>query len=126
MRMESWTLSLIRQFRNRVTIQSRIRKTPSLTEMCAHRRSKTPRKILTTSLFWIKVFCLVAITFASPKVSVTANEQFPRREEMRDVRLVIDISRIFFFFFFNIVSECVCGIYMLAGDRSILRWFLIR
>ena len=48
------------------------------------------------------MFCLVAITFASPKVSVTASKQVPRREgvsklfqinlECLDLRLVIDIN----------------------------------
>ena len=32
--------------------------------------------------FWRKTFCLVEITFASPKVSVTGSKQVPRREKM--------------------------------------------
>ena len=31
---------------------------------------------------WLLVFCLVTITFASPKVSVTVSKQVPRGEEM--------------------------------------------
>ena len=38
-----------------------------------------PRKVVTTS-FGEKCFCLVAITYTSPKVSVTANKRVPRKK----------------------------------------------
>ena len=81
MPMESWTLRLIRQCRNRIAIQSG-KGRHHLTEMCTHRRPKTPRKILITSFG--EVSCLVAIAFAknSPKVNVTASKQVPGREEL--------------------------------------------
>ena len=31
--------------------------------------------------FWRKMFCLVAITYTSPKISVTASKRFPRERE---------------------------------------------
>ena len=33
--------------------------------------------------FWRKMFCLVAITYTSPKVSVTANKRVPRKKKNR-------------------------------------------
>ena len=33
--------------------------------------------------FWRKMFCLVAITYTSPKVSVTANKRVPRKKKRR-------------------------------------------
>ena len=44
--------------------------------------------------FWRKMFCLVAITCTSPKVSVTANKQVPRKKEegLRGFKLEICIK----------------------------------
>ena len=36
--------------------------------------------------FWRKMFCLVAITYTSPKVSVTANKQVPRTKNEEGLR----------------------------------------
>ena len=33
--------------------------------------------------FWRKIFCLVAITYTSPEVSVTANKRVPRKKRRR-------------------------------------------
>ena len=59
----------------------RERKTPSLTEMCAH-LSRNRRENINHE-FWIKkCFFLVAITSTSPKVGVSASKLVPTKEEI--------------------------------------------
>ena len=52
--------------------------TPSSTEMCSHQRPKLPKKYQLRGLE--KIFCLIAITSASPKVGVTASKLVPTKE----------------------------------------------
>ena len=73
--MESWTLSLIGQCQNRVTIQYNTvkkRKTPSLTEMSTHRKPKRREKYLPRVLGKSVLFCCDNICFR-----VTASKQIP-------------------------------------------------
>ena len=58
----------------------REKKTPSLTEMCTHLSRKRRENI--NHEFWIKMFCLVAITSTSPKVGMTASKLVPGKRKM--------------------------------------------
>ena len=87
--------------------------------------------------FWRKMFCLVAITFASPKVSVTTSKQV--LEEKRrvlwvsklfqinlaflDVRSVIVISIIYhWFFLFKFFSILLRGWLLVNFTRYMRYW----
>ena len=48
--------------------------------MCTH-LSRNRRENIDDE-FWMKMFCLVAITSTSPKVGVTASKLVPRKEKM--------------------------------------------
>ena len=50
--------------------------------------------------FWRKMFCLVAITYTSPKVSVTVNKRVPskKREGPRGFKFEICFKSTFFLF----------------------------
>ena len=72
---------LIRKCRNRVAKYFMEWRAPGLTEICINQRPEMPRKVVTTSQWRKMFFFLVAITYTSPKVSVTANRQVPRKEE---------------------------------------------
>ena len=65
---------------NMSCIAVRERKTPSLTEMYTHLSRKRRENI--NHEFWIKMFCLVAITSTSTKVGVTASKLVPIKEKM--------------------------------------------
>ena len=86
--------------------------------MCTHQRPKRRENI--NHEFSRKMFCLVTITFASPKVSVTASKQFPRRLPavlklfqinlaFLDVRLFTDISVNVFLVFLFLITFFVMG-----------------
>ena len=82
MPMESWTLGFlffIRKCRNTVAKYFVEWRVPGLTEVCTNQRPKMPRKVVTTG-FGEKMFCLVAITYTSPKVSVTVNKRVPSKK----------------------------------------------
>ena len=73
---------LLRQCLNRAEKYFYLRewKAPRLTKKYTHRTLKMPRKIVNHE-FWRKVFCLVAITFTSLKVSLAASRHLPGREK---------------------------------------------
>ena len=71
MHMERWTLN----------------KAPRLTEMCYTSKAVNAEK--NSYEFWGKIFCLVAITLTSQKVSVTASKQVPGKEKISLVFLIL-------------------------------------
>ena len=105
------------------------RKTLSLNEICTY-LSRNRRESINHE-FWMKMFCLVAITSTFPKAGMTASKLVPRKDGVPwvsklfqinltflDVSLVISVSKdifLVFSFFYVFFLFCFFLISLLRG-----------